>query len=226
MEQHAALVNVASYEKSITNQNRTPAVENPKGKGQIPPPAKKAKKRGKTPMILIIAAVILVAVLGGFYYHGYLSSDSTSSSTQTWQQFGLSIHYPAGVEAKTQGVFEQQPTSDSGTVSWYWNQENTALALTWINATSFNYTVGFQIILTTLQSKDTNVTVIGSGNVTMAGVSWQFETLNFTYSGKTGYETCALLFLPNSERGFELDFVDTNSNTLNSLETYGNTLTW
>ena len=57
----------------------------------------------------------------------------------------------------------------------------------------------------------------------MAGATWKYQTSRLTVGGLTIYVASATSYYPSSQRGYLLAYVDTNSNTLASLETYGNT---
>lgn len=182
---------------------------------------KKPKKGAiSTPMIIIAIAIIVVVAVVGIYYLG-----SLSPSTQTWQQYGMSIQPPAGVQAQYSGILEQEANSGSGTVQWVWNQSKTRLALSWVNTTSIDYDNSFEAIYQSLLAVATNVTVPDDGTTTMAGLTWQYVTFQFNQSGYTNYQTSALTFDSANGRAYELDFIDVNPSTLNSLMSYGNTFT-
>ena len=175
-------------------------------------------------IIVIVIAVVVVAIVGYVFLTGFIGT-SNPATTQTWSQYGMSMQYPSGLQAKYKGVFEQQATSDSGTVYWVWNQTKTTLALTWVHTPSFSYSAGFDGIYDLLCSIATNVTLIGQGTTTMAGSTWQYQTYQYNQVGLINYESCAIYFDSTNGRAFEIDFVDTNPTTLNSLIVYGNTFT-
>ena len=181
-----------------------------------------ATKKGttNTTMIIIAVAVIAVVAIVGIYYLG-----SQSPSTQTWQQWGMGIQSPAGVQAQYSGILDQTANSGSGTVQWVWNQGTTRLALSWVNTTSIDYDNSFEAIYQSLLVVATNVSVVDDGTITMAGLTWQYATFQFEQSGYTNYETSALTLDSTNGRAYEMDFIDVNPTTLNSLMSYGNTFT-
>jgi flagellar basal body-associated protein FliL len=182
------------------------------------------KKRSKPLLWIIVLVVVAVAIgLGFAFLQGAFTTSPSPSSTQTWQQYGMSISYPSGLQAQTKGVFEQQATSSSGMVYWLWDQNSTELALTWVNTTTYDIDAGLQALYTDLSVKDTNVTLISQGNMTIDGEQWSYLTYGFIYTGHTYYQSTALSFYSSEGRAYEIDFVDTNSGTLANLTAYANT---
>jgi hypothetical protein len=57
--------------------------------------------------MIAVGVIIAVVAFGAIYASGYFGQQP-SSGTQTWSQWGMSIQYPAGLKAQTQGLFEQQ----------------------------------------------------------------------------------------------------------------------
>jgi hypothetical protein len=180
----------------------------------------------RTAVVLGVAFIVIFAA--ALVLIQYEQSDWVEGATvtlQTWTQWGMSIGHPWGLTAQGQGVYQQLATSESGIVTWTWNGGNTSLYLEWIPASASNYSSGFQGVPVRLQSNTvTGITAVGQGNVSMAGATWEYRSERLTFGGgSTIYVTSASSYYPSSQRGYIVAYVDTNPNTLESLETYGNT---
>jgi hypothetical protein len=136
----------------------------------------------------------------------------------------MSIQYPAGLSAQYTGSLQTQATSSSGAVGWGWNNGQTSLALGWVTTPTYNIAASLQGYYPKLQSHGyTNIALLGQGNITMAGHSWEYESYSWQYQGTTAYSTFAITYYPSSTRGYVLLYQDTSSGTLAALESYGNT---
>ena len=181
----------------------------------------KAEKKSRTKPLIMIAVGAIIFVIVGMYYLGYFSTmPEPTGGTQTWHQYGMSISYPAGLSPQLSGIYEQQATNSNGQVQWIWNQANTALALTWVNATHADLEAGIQSLYDVLSEAYTSVTLVERGNVTICVASWPYVTYSYNATGQIYYQTMAIYFYASESRFYEIDFVDTNSNTLSSLMTY------
>ena len=121
------------------------------------------------------------------------------------------------------GVASTQATSASGKVTWSWNRGYTALTLGWVNVTSFNRTAGFQGAMIALQKDSTNISEVASGNTTIKGVIWPYETFRFSLQGSTYYSTLAINFYQADGRAYILGFIDTAPDTLTNLDNFDST---
>jgi hypothetical protein len=171
---------------------------------------------------MVIGLVLVAAV--AMYSLGYFSPQEPVG-TQTWQQWGMSIQYPAGLKAQYDGIWEQEATNDSGMVFWVWHQGRTELALSW-------YTVGnltvdpadvFESIDEEYQGTYDNCTRLDGGNTTIAGRAWQYMTWQVTDKGVTLYVTFTLAHYQPPGRVYMLAFTDSSPGTLASLRQYGDT---
>jgi len=137
----------------------------------------------------------------------------------------MGIGHPWGLTAQGQGVYQELATPESGIATWTWNSGNTSLYLEWIPASASNHSSGFRGVPIRLQSNTvTGITAVGQGNVSMAGATWEYKSERLTFSGgSTIYVTSASSYYPSSQRDYVIAYVDTNPNTLTSLEAYGNT---
>lgn len=189
-------------------------------------PVKTERKSRAVPIILIAVGVIIV-IVAGLYVLGYFSYTPEPTGTQTWQQWGMSMQYPAGLKAQLDGIWEQQATNESGTVSWIWHQGTTELGLSWltIGNITLDYEGAFQGAYEEMLDLYSNVTQVAQGNTTMGGATWQYRTWSGVDQGKTDYVTLALSHYTASQRFYMLLFRDSNQNTLASLMQYGNTFT-
>jgi hypothetical protein len=185
-------------------------------------PQRKSHTLRNVLIIVLIAGTLLTA---GFFTDAY----GTSSHTQTWQQWGMSISYPSGTTPILRGATPQQQANSSvGEVRWLWNDGDTWLGLSWGAASSYNYTLGFQAIRNYLAVNATNLAVTARGNVTMAGTTWEYQTYSFTYNGRPDYASYAITYYAGAQRGYDIGYGDIPldniaPNTLATLETYGNT---
>ena len=186
------------------------------------------KKSHRARNIIIILVIVILVISGASYGLGYLGgvggSGSSTGQRDTWQQWGMSIQYPAGLSAQYSGALQTQATSSSGGVNWIWNNAQSSLGLGWVTTSAYNFADGLQGYYSKILSQGaTNIVLLGQGNVTMAGHSWEYESYSWQYQGTTAYSTFAITYYPSSSRGYVLLYQDTSSGTLANLESYGNT---
>ena len=185
------------------------------------PPPHVPERRVAIRNLLVIVLVAIIAV----YALAVVVGPMSGGGRQTWQQYGMSIQYPSGVSTRYQGVLNQQPDSSSGEAEWLWNGGNTGLAVVWIGTTSANITAGLQSLKHSLLSSSSNVTETASGNITMASRSWAYLSLSFITGDAKGYGTFVGTYLSGSGRACVIGYIDAGPNTLQGLESYGNTFT-
>jgi len=185
---------------------------------------KKSKSRRNILVIGIVAFFILLAVviLASSQYFP-TRSPAQAASLQTWQQWGMSIQYPSGLQAETVGISGQQVNSENGGVAWLWNNDATSLSLFWYTSSSYNVNERFQGLYDAEQNHWKNLTVINQGNITMAGATWEYQTSQCLHNGKTQYTTIAFGDYTSEQRVYGIMFWDSSPDTLSALEYYGNT---
>jgi hypothetical protein len=147
-----------------------------------------------------------------------------TSSVDVFSEYGITLDYPAGSNVTTAGVLSSQPDSGSGAISWKWGG-NYVLSLVWINTSSYNYTAGFQGILTGLQNEFGQVSIVDQGTTTVGGAPWQYETFEFALNAQSAYISYAINFYQSDERAYVLGFGFGYSSTatLSSLNGWGAT---
>ena len=187
---------------------------------QAPPPRIPERKTAIRNLLLIVL-IAIVAV----YALAVAVGPMAGGGRQTWQQYGMSIQYPSGVKTQYQGVLNQQPDLSSGEAEWLWNGGNTGLAVVWITSPSANISAGLQGITHSFLSSARNVTETALGNVTMASRSWEYLSFSFTINGTKSYGTVAVAYQAASSRVYFIGYFDADSNTMQSIESYGNTFT-
>lgn len=172
-------------------------------------------------LALVLAGILLVSL--AYYEYAGSTGPPNPTGTGSWQQWGMQIDHPAGLNAQYQGVLEQQATSHSGLVEWIWHGGDTSLLLFWENATAYNFTAGFQQVSATLHTRGSGVILLGHGNLTMGGATWEYQTYNSLVQGKSVYATYAYAFSTPHQRVYGVTFGDVASDTLASLIVYGQT---
>ena len=209
---------------SARDQPNSPSMS---GAPQQPPLVRPKTKPSNLRKGLLLVVVVIVIAIIAIETSGLLSVHlgGSKNSLQTWQQFGMSVQYPAGVNTQYSGVLDQQADTASGEAEWLWNGANTGFLVTWITTTSFNANAGLQGIYNKLIATASSVQLTDEGTVAMAGHYWQYQTYAFTMNGESGYATFAVAYYSTSGRAYALGFVDTSDTTLGSLLSYGNTFT-
>jgi hypothetical protein len=175
--------------------------------------------------VVVVIGLIVVVFLAGFLYGLSGGTVSPTGPKDTWQQFGMTIQYPSGLKAQTQGALEQQATSDSGVVDWGWNHGQTSLGILWLTTPTYSVTAGFQGIEQKLQAYSPNFVTLDQGSTNMSGHTWQYRTYSLVLNGTTDYFTYAISYYSVSGRAYILYYGDVNSNTVTSLAIYGDTFT-
>ena len=184
----------------------------------------KASHRARNVVIAVVVVVAILVIFGAIGSLGGIGGGVSSSQRDTWQQWGMSIQYPAGLNTQYSGSLQTQATSSSGAVSWVWNNAQTQLALGWVTTPAVNLTAGLQGYYPRLESHGyTNIVLVGQGNITMAGHPWEYESYSWQYQGSAYYSTFATTYYGSTTRGYVLIYQDTSSGTLAALESYGNT---
>lgn len=185
-----------------------------------------SSKKPRRRLVASLTVLVVVSVIIGLAISG--SSNPTSpSSTQgtltTWQRWGISIQYPAGLTTYYMGVEEPNAGSNSGMVQWVWNKGGISLTLVWVNATQDELQPGFPGVYNVLRAHTRNVMLIDRSNVTMGGATWEYQTYRSMIQGEMFYSTVAYCYYPTHHRLYGLVFVDTNPESLASLMSYGKT---
>jgi len=191
------------------------------------PPVQPVKTPRSARNVLLVIAVVIVVVIIAVASSGFLAGliGGSSKSRQTWQQYGMSIQYPAGVNTLYTGVLDQQADAASGEAEWLWNGANTLLDLAWVTTSNYNITAGLQGIYQKILAASSNVVIVDQGTLTMAGNTWQYQTYSYVHNGGSEYATYAVTYYTSSGRLYALGFTDTSDTTLASLQSYGSTFT-
>lgn len=192
----------------------------------VPQPEKHTRDPRIKPAILtaIIFLVVLAAGVTLFYYSNPPVNPSVRS---TFQEYGITIQYPTRSTEEINGAEGPQANSASGDVKWLWNGGSTYLLLSWTNtnASQYNYSEAFQTIVKEIQADKnfTDVSVVSTGNISMAGTNWPYETFQLNYQGTTNYVTYSFTFYQGEGRVYLLGFGDTSPDTISNLQNFGAT---
>ena len=136
----------------------------------------------------------------------------------------MSIRHPPGPAASYVGFEEPSATSNSGIVSWVWNNGGTSLTLTWANATQSEIHPGLPTADEIQQGTEiTNVILANEGNITMNGATWAYQTYRGMVRGEAAFVVVATSYYSISHRLYILVLVDRNPASLATLASYGRT---
>jgi hypothetical protein len=206
----------------------------------------------RTVVITIVVVLIVLAAIGGAFILGVQKGQSSQTQTssgapttsgarttssiqttttggqtqlanmQTWQSHGMSVQVPAGLKTYYRSL-QSLTNSDSGEVSWPWNNNQTSITLLWYTVPAYNITRGFQGEYSMLAASVTSISLQDQGNTTMSAHSWAYRTYTVVDAGRTYYVTVAIAYYASVGRAYIITYEDTTPNTLASMATYGNT---
>jgi len=173
----------------------------------------------------VLVGVLAVATFAFFELAPQTHQPAEATSLQTWQQWGMSIQYPSGLQAEYFGLNGQQADSANGGVIWSWNSNRTLLGLQWFTVSSYNISAAFQGVYNSEQEGNVwnDITVTDQGNVSLDGSTWQYQTSHALAGGEILYTTMAYIYYPSIQRAYGIIFSDSSPDTLSALEYYGNT---
>jgi hypothetical protein len=148
---------------------------------------------------------------------------STKSNGTTFSQYGITIQYPSGASERP-GI--QQNSDQSGLMQWFWNGGSTYLALMWTNDSNV-ISGGYAAFFSGTQLSLSNNTIVSSGNITIDGQVWQYETFHYYPSDESSsqslYETAAAALYKSEGRLYSLTLSDTTNDTLSKLQYWAST---
>jgi hypothetical protein len=152
----------------------------------------------------------------------FYTTSSVSDGTY-FKSFTFSITIPSGATLRPVPNFT--PNNESGFFQWYWNSDWTYFVVQWTNNPEYisyvsaNDSSQFSLIQGTL----TNGTLLASGNITINGVSWPFETFHYYNYNRSVYQTDAIGIYKTEGHFYELTFSNTSNDTLSELEIWSST---
>jgi hypothetical protein len=171
---------------------------------------------------LVVISSIILLVLG--FQSGFLNNVSTykTDNLETWSQWGMRIDHPYGIETQYSGVWENDASEQSGTVDWMWNKGDTILTISWIssNLDVFDYDGIMNSMIKSLDEITTEISEIEKGEIIIDERVWKYESIKYTMDGVEGYGTYAICLYEDRNRVYNITFVDTKPDTLNSMKQF------
>jgi len=178
-------------------------------------------------LLVIVEGIVIYSVAFNGSELPFAEQPAMARSLDTWQQYGISIQYPAGVSPTYHGSV----SPSSGNIDWYWNGFNNELELIYnFNITQnidFNQYFSDKRTVFANWGGIRNATEIDRGNIVLNGLNWSYATYEYNYTPidyAPEYHTVAMYQYPNDHL-YRIDICDISPDTQRLLQYYAGNFT-
>lgn len=180
---------------------------------------------------MIIASITVIIIIGVLRPQSYIADifwgQQEQEETEIWAKWGMLMEIPAGLEPKYSGFYDKEAKTSSGVVSWKWDKN--LLTVSWHAGPPPPGVEWSKVWWEELEAREevTGLQKIDSGQVSIQGHTWHYESIAFKMDGTQYYSINVSSFYEEGGMQYNIMYSSPELDPLEKMMRFGSTFrTW